>query len=636
MVILIIIIASGGILLLQTRLPFGPQLEGNVRVAIVDSGIDPDLTLQGRLVAQKSFISPQYGYAMTDSNLTDSKPKDDFDNAVPHGTLVATAVVRNSASALLVNAKVVSFNGGAGGATSSGIIAAIYWAVEQNCSVINLSVGSAPTFGDPLESAVEYAFSKGVVVISAAGNDGQDGLSGTSISSPSVFLHSLSVAAIDDDGLPEQFTSYGPTASRYMKPDISALGYIEGSQAIYFGTSFASPRVAAVAADLIAYCLQNEIDYTAGTIMTALMKGASPLSFPAYVVGAGKISLSGAIDLISSYAETGGLPQISYVHPGTLPLDFETLFYGNTYEFSVRLLASSVSDYDISISSATPEIFDIPDEITINQTGLFPLKINVPTSGPSSFVAQIRFNAGSHNTTIVVSFDASAPIANIAFDISHTTWSIDTIYGQFKEFYKELVSNEISVTELRNSSATTLDTLLQYDAVVILDPCAWDIEEISPTQATMFSLPFSDNETQAYRDYYAAGGGIFVAALDNNTLDVESLNDFLNWTGMSLNYPQVITGGSLQVVSDVSAHPITTGVTDFAFSGSTLNVNSSGTVLARIGSDAVLGSMDIGGGRIVVTGTNYFIDNWGMTGEYDSSSDAVLALKIVLWISGLL
>jgi hypothetical protein len=152
----------------------------------------------------------------------------------------------------------------------------------------------------------------------------------------------------------------------------------------------------------------------------------------------------------------------------------------------------------------------------------------------------------------------------------------------------------------------------------------------------MFSLPFSDNETQAYRDYYAAGGGIFVAALDNNTLDVESLNDFLNWTGMSLNYPQVITGGSLQVVSDISAHPITTGVTDFAFSGSTLNVNSSGTVLARIGSDAVLGSMDIGGGRIVVTGTNYFIDNWGMTGEYDSSSDAVLALKIVLWISGLL
>jgi hypothetical protein len=189
---------------------------------------------------------------------------------------------------------------------------------------------------------------------------------------------------------------------------------------------------------------------------------------------------------------------------------------------------------------------------------------------------------------------------------------------------------------LRNSSATTLDTLLQYDAVVILDPCAWDIEEISPTQATMFSLPFSDNETQAYRDYYAAGGGIFVAALDNNTLDVESLNDFLNWTGISLNYPQLITGGSVQVVSDISAHPTTTAVTDFAFSGSTLNLNSSGTVLARIGSDTVLGCMDTGGGRIVVTGTNYFIDNWGMTGEYSSSSDAVLALKIVLWLSGLL
>ncbi|MHA2361617.1 MAG: S8 family peptidase, partial [Candidatus Thorarchaeota archaeon] len=164
MVILIIIIASGGILLLQTGLPFGPQLEGNVRVAIIDSGIDPDFTLQSRIVAQRSFISPIYGYSMTDSNVTDSKPTDGSDIAVPHGTLVATTVVRNSATALLVNAKVVSFNGGA---TSSGIIAAINWAIEQNCSVINLSVGSAPTFGDPLESAVEYAFSKGVVVVSA-------------------------------------------------------------------------------------------------------------------------------------------------------------------------------------------------------------------------------------------------------------------------------------------------------------------------------------------------------------------------------------------------------------------------------------------------------------------------------------
>jgi hypothetical protein len=633
MVILIIIIASGGILLLQTGLPFGPQLEGNVRVAIVDSGIDPDFTLQSRIVAQRSFISPLYGYSMTDSNVTDSKPTDGSDIAVPHGTLVATTVVRNSATALLVNAKVVSFNGGA---TSSGIIAAIYWAIEQNCSVINLSVGSAPTFGDPLESAVEYAFSKGVVVVSAAGNDGQNGLSGTSISSPSVFIHSLSVAALDDDNRPEQFTSNGPTASRYMKPDISALGSVSVSQTTYFGTSFASPRVAAAAADLIAYCLQNDIDYTAGSIMTALLKGAISLSYPVYVVGAGKVSFSGAINLISAYSDTGGLPQISYVHPGSLPLDFETLFYGNSYEFSVRLLTSYVYDFDIDVSSATPDIFEIPDEITINQTGLFPLKINVPTSGPTSFSAQITFNAGFHNTSMTVSFEAFTPVANVAFDISHTTWSIDTIYGQFKEFYKELVSNDISVTELRNSSETTLDTLLQYDAVVILDPCAWDIEEINPSEAIMFSLPFSDNETQAYRDYYAAGGGIFVAALDNNTLDVESLNDFLNWTGMSLNYPHLITGGSLQVVSDISAHPITSGVTDFAFSGSSLNVNSSGTVLARIGSDAVLGAMDIGEGRIVVTGTNYFIDNWGMTGEYDSNSDAVLALKIVLWLSGLL
>jgi hypothetical protein len=45
---------------------------------------------------------------------------------------------------------------------------------------------------------------------------------------------------------------------------------------------------------------------------------------------------------------------------------------------------------------------------------------------------------------------------------------------------------------------------------------------------------------------------------------------------------------------------------------------------------------DDSGGRIVVTGTNFFIDNWGMLAMYGADDDAMLALKIMLWVSHLM
>ncbi|MHA1577157.1 MAG: S8 family peptidase, partial [Candidatus Thorarchaeota archaeon] len=259
-VILMIVIASGIAMLFQFEPPINPPgAGGDVKVAVIDSGLDIDFTIENRVAEQKSFVEPLYGYDITDLTTDDSNPSDDLGNTVPHGTVVSRTVLQTSSSAIIVNAKVIDSDGGA---TSRGIIAAIYWSIEQNCSIINLSLGSSPTYGDPIQQAVEYAFSLGVLVVSAAGNDGRGGIGGTSINSPSVFIQSLSVGALDDDGQPADFTSIGPTAGRYMKPDVIAQGYSEYGSNIYFGTSFASPRGAAVAADLVAYCNANDINPT--------------------------------------------------------------------------------------------------------------------------------------------------------------------------------------------------------------------------------------------------------------------------------------------------------------------------------------------------------------------------------------
>ncbi|MFW9808967.1 MAG: S8 family serine peptidase [Candidatus Thorarchaeota archaeon] len=629
-IILMIVISTGLVFVFQVG-PFGRSGNNSpVRVAVLDSGINQDFTLQGRVVAEKSFIETQYGYDVADLAVTDSEPEN-----VPHGTLVAK-LVAETYNALIVNGKVLSSDGTA---TSIALVEAIYWAVEQNCSVISMSLGADPVFGDPLEAAVDWAFSQGVVVVSSAGNEGEGGLIGTSISSPSLYDRCISVAAVYENGEPTEFSSTGPTYERFMKPDITANGWATDSGGRYYGTSFASPRVAGAAADLIGYCEANNITYTAGTIITALLKGATPMDeYPSYVVGTGLLNVQNSLNLIIENSEEGELPAVSLAFPSTLPLDYERIFLGDTYVFYIRLFTSGYTTFDVSVDSATPEIFDIPSTLEVNQTLLFPLTIDIPSTGLSVVSATIEFSSSDFgDTELQMSFDVADPIARVAFDISHSTWSIDSYYGQFREFYKDLAANDISVTEIRNSSATTPSFLQEFDSVVILDPCVYDLNETNPYDPTYYSLPFSNNEKQAYQDYFDSGGGIFLVGLSSETTNVTQVNDFLSWSGFSLTNLEVPSGSSPELVDNLDSHIITSGVSGFHYLGATIQIPTDGHRLARYGGMPILGYKEGGGGgKIVVTGSNYFVDNYAFLGEYGAGDDALIALRIVAWTAGVL
>jgi hypothetical protein len=629
-IILMIVISTGLVFILQAG-PFTGGPNAKVRVAVLDSGIDIDLTLSGRVVEEKSFITPQYGYEETDLTTTDSRPEN-----VPHGTLVAT-LVAETPNAQIVNGKVM---GGDGTATSIALVAAIYWAVDQNCSVISMSLGSSPVLGDPIQEAIEWAFSMGVVVVSSAGNEGDSGLAGSSISSPSVFEKCVSVAALDEDGTPSDFSSTGPTFDRYMKPDISANGWCTYGTTRYYGTSFAAPRVAGAAARLIGHCVDHNITYSPGSIMTALLKGATPMEeYPSYVVGTGSLDVDNSMALIDAASSEGGLPTLSLVFPATLPIDYEKIFLGDNYTFYIRFLTSGPTTFSVSITGDNVEFYNIPSSIYVNQSRSVPLTISVPEIGISMIDNRIQFTSPEFGeTNLDIEFSVKEPIARVAFDISHTTWSIDSYYGQFREFYKELTANDISVTELRNSTATTLTVLQQFDSVVILDPCVYDYNETIPTESILFSLPFSTSEKEAYEDYYNAGGGIFLATLGSSNTNITQVNDFLSFTGFELTAAEVPSGTTPTLIDDLESHIITSGISGFHYLGATMTILGDGEWLARYPPSApVLGYEEsVGGGKIVVTGTNYFIDNYALSGEYGPGDDALIALRIVLWTAGLL
>jgi hypothetical protein len=634
-IIIVMILIGTGIAVLFQLIPSPVITNQNtkVRVAVVDSGLDQSITTSSQVVAQRSFILPQYGYSMTDTSTTDSNPSDGSGNTVRHGTLVTQTIVANSPNAQIVVAKVIDSSGSA---TTEGLIAAIYWAIEENCSVINLSLGSPPTVGDPLKEVAAYAFSKGVIIVSAAGNDGSNGLAGTSISSPAVYPEVVSVAALDANNVPSSYSSQGPTIDRYMKPDIAAEGSVQTSSAIYYGTSFSSPRVAADVAELISYCISENFAYTAGSIIAALLLGATPLSYPEYEVGAGLANLQGAIKIIYDANKVAGLPILTYVDVKTLPLDFETLFQGDNYTFDVRIITSTTATYNVNIAGIPNGVIDLPSSVAVNQSAVIPLGIHVPY-GSSAIQGEVSFMEGSNGDSLNISIAPTVADYKIAFDISHTTWTIDSVYGQFRELYKLLTKNDISVTEIRSGQDVTSDYLSNFDAVFILDPCAYDINETDVVNPSIISIPFSTEEIQAYEQYFNNGGGIFVAALDNSTLNVAALNDFLSWTGMTLTFTGFPSNANTVAVTNIAVHPITVGVGSFDFNGAPLNVNSSVSVLGRYAGYPVLGCLQgAGGGRIVVTGTNFFIDNWGITGTspYLSHDNDILALRIALWLVG--
>ncbi|MBD3407414.1 MAG: S8 family serine peptidase [Candidatus Lokiarchaeota archaeon] len=632
LIIVMLVLSTGIVIMLGLFDGFQFGAESEVRVAVLDTGIDPDFTLQNSIVVEKSFINPENGYSYTDVTTEDSKP-----DGNPHGTLVAKAVLEEFAGAKIMNGKIMDNEGTA---TTLGVIAGIEWAVEQNCSVINLSLGASPSFNDSLEDVISWAFDRGVVVVASGGNEGDDGFAGTSISSPSVFEKCISVAALDSDGTPTSFTSHGPTSKLYMKPDIATLGYIQSGSYRYYGTSFAAPRVAGGVVEMIDFCLDNNISYTPGMIVAALLQGAEPLNYEEYIVGAGRMNIARSIELISENTDGEEVPSIAYAHPSYLPIDYERLFYGDRYRFKIHLFCGGAGIFDVNIASSTPEIFDMPDTIYINQSGFVDLEINVPTTGSNSFDAEFAFFSDDlGNATLSIEFTVVTPNARVAFDITHSTWSIDTKYGQFREFYKELVSNSISVEQISNRSEITESNFARYDAIIMLDPCTWDVDDSFSTDRFVFSKNFTTAEIDVYQNYYENGGGLFIAALSNKSVDIASLNEFLTWAGLELASDVVPSLDGTVVVSNLASDPIMDGVSSFDFAGAPFSASGTGTAkkLATIQSRAVMVSnTHVSGGRMVVTGTNFFIDNWGMLNQYGSQDNAVLALQIVQWITGLI
>jgi thermitase len=208
----------------------------NIVVALLDSGINaqhPDLI--GRVLPGYDFVS----------NRADTT--DDFG----HGTAIGGVVVAAGNNGLGVagvaygcSVLPVKVMDATGFASYSCIAQGIQYAVDRGVRIINISIaGDAPS--STLQSAINYAWSNNVVVVTAAGNN-----TGVEFQYPAACDNVVAVTATEPDDSLASFSNYGSFV-RYSAPGDNIWTTqrdLSDPYGAWRGTSFASPIVAAAAA----------------------------------------------------------------------------------------------------------------------------------------------------------------------------------------------------------------------------------------------------------------------------------------------------------------------------------------------------------------------------------------------------
>ncbi len=255
----------------------------DIVVAVLDTGVAQDHPeLDGKVA------SGGYNFISDTSDTSD-------DNG--HGTKIAgiIAAIGNNDEGIagatqncrILPVKVLDAKGN--GPVST-IAKGIRYAVDHGANIINLSL-TCDGYYQALQDAIDYAYSKNILVIAASGN------TGGAVLYPAACEHAAAVGAVTNAGKLAAYSNYG--RGQALVATGSGIFSItpDGGYAISSGTSYAVPFVSSLAALLLSV---NEA-YTPDELISIMQETASDLGDAGWDThyGYGCVDFSAAL----SYAE---------------------------------------------------------------------------------------------------------------------------------------------------------------------------------------------------------------------------------------------------------------------------------------------------------------------------------------------
>ncbi|MFH1847460.1 MAG: S8/S53 family peptidase, partial [Candidatus Omnitrophota bacterium] len=203
-----------------------------VTIAFLDTGIDQDL-LNIDIIDSCDFtetidfensFDEYYADLMTHGSKTASVVKGEGDKGVAPGVDV-------------MDLKVIDDSGNI---SSEAVAEAIYYAADNGADIITMSFSLFPIH-DSLKEALDYAFEKGSILITSAGNEGSSILDNSLADQGNI----LTVGSFDSDGSICAWSNYGTDVDLFAPWDVVTIDSISENEA---GTSFSAAFISGVTA----------------------------------------------------------------------------------------------------------------------------------------------------------------------------------------------------------------------------------------------------------------------------------------------------------------------------------------------------------------------------------------------------
>lgn len=261
------------------------------KIGICDSGLKQNHPW----IVDQCTIGGQQNFVALESTVNDNEG---------HGTACAGLICSTMPYFTLYNARVMSQNSAKWSALSQGII----WCVDQGCKVVSVSIGG-PSNSFSLIDAILYAYNKGVSVLVAAGNAGND-----TPQYPSATKNAVAISATDGNDNKCGFSSYGSHIQLAAPGDSLLTAWGDGFSR-FSGTSGSTPIAAAVVAMAAVKWNINGVQAVEKVKATA-----KNLNNPLYF-GAGRVDAAAAVGLPAESAPPPAPPPSEPPPPEQPPSD---------------------------------------------------------------------------------------------------------------------------------------------------------------------------------------------------------------------------------------------------------------------------------------------------------------------------